>query len=270
MADLFLKQAKQYSEGRPSYPHELFDFIASTTHTHDLAWDVGTGNGQAAASLAGIFKNVIATDTSLKQLEFAPKLPNVRYQCTPPVMSMAELERDIAAEASVDLVTIAQALHWFDLPTFYQQLKWVLKVPNGVIAAWCYTVPEVNDNFDSVFLKFYKIDSKPYWDPARKLVDDKYKSIDFPFEPVDGFDHTGPFEFKSERLMSLEEFFTYIRSWSAYQTAREKGVELLRDDVKEELKRAWTEDGIDHKVVKFPVHLRAGKVGNLAKTVGQN
>ncbi|KAK2975594.1 hypothetical protein RJ640_026775 [Escallonia rubra] len=265
MAGLFLKQAKQYFETRPSYPPELFHFIASKTHTHDLAWDVGTGSGQAAASLAGIFKNVIATDTSLKQLEFAPKLPNVRYRCTPPVMSMAELERDIAAEASVDLVTIAQSLHWFDLPTFYQQVKWILKSPNGVIAAWCYTVPEVNDNFDSVFLKFYKIDSKPYWDPARKLVDDKYKSIDFPFEPVNGFDHTGPFEFKSERLMSLEEFFTYIRSWSAYQTAREKGVELLRDDVREELKRAWTEDGIDHKVVKFPVHLRAGKVGNLAK-----
>ncbi|KAK2975593.1 hypothetical protein RJ640_026774 [Escallonia rubra] len=206
-----------------------------------------------------------ATDTSLKQLEFTPKLPNVRYQCTPPVMSMAELERDIAAEASVDLVTIAQALHWLDLPTFYQQVKWVLKSPNGVIAAWCYTVPEVNDNFDSVFLKFYKIDSKPYWDPARKLVDDKYKSIDFPFEPVDGFDHTRPFEFKSERLMSLEEIFTCIRSWSAYQTAWEKGVELLRDDVREELKRAWTEDGIDQKVVKFHVHLRDGKVGNIAE-----
>ncbi|KAK2975595.1 hypothetical protein RJ640_026776 [Escallonia rubra] len=267
MADLFLKQAKQYSEGRPSYPRELFDFIASTTHTHDLAWDVGTGNGQAAASLAGIFKNVIATDTSLKQLEFAPKLPNVRYQCTPPVMSMAELEHDIAAQASVDLVTIAQAVHYFDLPNFYRQVKWILKSPNGVIAAWCYTSPEVNDNFDSVFLKFYNIDAGPYWHPARKLVDDKYKGINFPFEPVDGFDHTGPFEFKLERLMSLEEFFTYLRSWSAYQTAREKGIELLRDDVREEFKRAWTEDGIDHKVVKFPVHLRVGKVGNLAKTV---
>lgn len=51
MANLFLKQAKQYVATRPSYPPELFDFIASKTPRRDLAWDVGTGNGQAAASV---------------------------------------------------------------------------------------------------------------------------------------------------------------------------------------------------------------------------
>uniref|UniRef100_A0A5B7B7J5 Putative embryo-abundant family protein n=1 Tax=Davidia involucrata TaxID=16924 RepID=A0A5B7B7J5_DAVIN len=263
MADLFLKQAKQYSEARPNYPEELLQFIVSKTPNHDLAWDVGTGSGQAARSLAGIFKNVIATDASQKQLDFAPKLPNVRYQCTPPNMSMEELERDVAAQSSVDIVTIAQAMHWFDLHTFYKQVKWVLKKPHGVIAAWCYTVLEVNDIVDFVFQRFYAVDSDPYWDPARKLVDDKYRSIDFPFEPVDGVDHTGPFEFKTERVMDLDGYFTYIRSWSAYQTAREKGVELLRDDVIEDFKRAWNEDGNGQKIVKFPVHLRIGNVGNL-------
>uniref|UniRef100_A0A5B7B291 Putative embryo-abundant family protein n=1 Tax=Davidia involucrata TaxID=16924 RepID=A0A5B7B291_DAVIN len=263
MAYLFLKQAKQYLVARPSYPEELFQFIVSKTPNHDLAWDVGTGSGQAAGSLAEIYKNVIATDTSQKQLDFAPKLPNVRYQCTPPNLSMAELERNVANQSSLDLVTIAQAMHWFDLPIFYHQVKWVLKKPHGVIAAWCYTVPEINDSVDSVFQRFYAIDSNPYWDPARKLVDDKYRTIDFPFEPVDGADHTGPFEFKTERLIDLDGFFTYIRSWSAYQTAREKGVELLRDDVIEDFKRAWSVDGNDQKIVKFPVHLRIGKVGNL-------
>ncbi|KAA8518022.1 hypothetical protein F0562_015497 [Nyssa sinensis] len=263
MADLFLKQAKQYSVARPSYPEELFQFIVSKTPNHDLAWDVGTGSGQAATSLAGIYKNVIATDTSQKQLDFAPKLPNVRYQCTPPNMSMTQLEHDVALQSSLDLVTIAQALHWLDLPSFYQQVKWVLKEPHGVIAAWCYTVPEINECFDPVFQRFYTIDSKPYWEPARKLVDDKYRSIDFPFVPVDGADHTGPFEFQTERLMDLDGFFTYIRSWSAYHTAQEKGVELLRDDVIGDFKRAWSEDGNGQKVVKFPVHLRIGKVGDL-------
>jgi hypothetical protein len=88
-------------------------------------------------------------------------------------------------------------------------------------------------------------------------------SIDFPFEPVEGTDNTGPFKFVTEKMMDLDEYFTYIRSWSAYQTAKAKGVELLRDDVIESFKRAWNEDGHGQKVVKFPVHLKIGKVGNV-------
>uniref|UniRef100_A0A2N9GGK1 Methyltransferase type 11 domain-containing protein n=1 Tax=Fagus sylvatica TaxID=28930 RepID=A0A2N9GGK1_FAGSY len=218
MAELFIKQAEQYAEGRPSYPQELFDFIASKTPSHDLAWDVGAGSGQAARSLAGIYKNVIATDTSPKQLQFAPKLPNIRYQQTPPTMSIAELEGNVAPQSSIDVVTIAQAIHWFDLPNFYQQVRWILKKPHGIIAAWCYTVPEVNDSVDAVFQPYYNIAAEPYWEPAHRR--------------------------------------------SAYQTAREKGVELLSNDVIEEFKRAWTEDGQDKKVVKFPIYLKIGRVGN--------
>ncbi|XVE61029.1 hypothetical protein DITRI_Ditri06bG0007500 [Diplodiscus trichospermus] len=259
MANLFIEQAKQYAEGRPSYPPELFQFIGSKTREHDLAWDVGTGSGQAARSLAEIYKNVVATDTSPKQLEFATKLPNIRYQHTSPAISMAELEQFVASESSVDLVTIAQAMHWFDLPVFYQQVKWVLKKPDGLIAAWCYTTPEVNDAIDELLQRFY---NNPYWDPQRKMVDDKYMSIDFPFEPVDGAESTGPFEFKNERLMGLEDYFTYLRSWSAYQKAKEKGVELLSEDVREDFKRGWSEDGNNgKKLVNFPVYLRIGKVG---------
>ncbi|CAL5431119.1 unnamed protein product [Camellia sinensis] len=263
MADLFKKQGKLYWKSRPSYPEELFQFIASKTPSHDLVWDVGTGSGQAARSVAAIYKNVIATDTSQGQLDFAPNLPNVQYRCTPPNMSLTELENMVSEQTSVDLVAIAQALHWFDLPTFYQQVKWVLKKPDGVIAAWTYTMPEVNDGVDSIFRRVYFVDSRPYWDSGRNLVVDKYKSINFPFEPVDGVDHTGPFEFKIEWLMDLEDYLTYTRSGSAYQTAHDKGVELLTEDVVEEFKRAWNEDGNGQMVVKFPVYLRIGKVGNL-------
>ncbi|KAF5474232.1 hypothetical protein F2P56_006147 [Juglans regia] len=263
MAELFIKQAEQYAAGRPTYPSELFEFIASKTPCKHLAWDVGTGSGQAARSLAGIYTNVIATDTSTTQLNFAPKLPNVRYRHTSPTMSAVELERNVAPQSSIDLVTIAQAIHWFDLPNFYQHVKWVLKKPHGIIAAWCYTVAEVNDSVDALFQPFYDIASAPYWDPVRELVDDKYRGIYFPFEPVEGADHTGPSQFTSKRLMNLDNYFTYIRSWSAYQTAREKGVELLSDAVIEEFKRAWIEDGQDQKVVKFPVYLRIGRVGNM-------
>lgn len=212
--------------------------------------------------LAEIYKNVVATDTSPKQLEFATKLPNIRYQKTSEAISLADIEKNIASESSVDLVTVAQAMHWFDLPEFYQQVKWVLKKPNGILAAWCYTTPEVNGSVDKILERFYQ---NPYWDPQRGMVDDKYVSIDFPFDPVDGVESssTGPFEFANERLMGLEDYFTYLRSWSAYQKAKEKGVELLSEDVVDEFKRAWSEDGNDgQKLVDFPVYLRIGKVGS--------
>lgn len=130
-----------------------------------------------------------------------------------------------------------------------------------VIAAWCYTLPEVNESVDSVFGRFFE-DSRPYWDAALELIVDKYGSIAFPFKPVEGEDHTGPFRFKTERLMDLETYFTYLRSGSPYQTARKKGVELLRNDVIEDFHRAWSEDGNGQKMVTFPVYLRIGRVGN--------
>ncbi|CAI0452242.1 unnamed protein product [Linum tenue] len=263
MAELFIKQAAEYAKTRPSYPKQLFDFIASKTPSHDLVWDAGTGSGQAAVSLAGIYKTVIATDTSSTQLDHAPRLPNVHYGRTPPVIPTADLPHLIAGESTVDLVTVGQALHWFDLPSFYKQAQWVLKKPNGVIAAWCYCTPEIDPAVDPVFDSFYRFDSAPYWDPQRKLVDDRYRGVDFPFEAVAGADNTGPFKFVTEQGMDLDGFFTYLRSWSAYQTAKERGVELLGDAVMEKFRRAWNDDGGENqvKVVKFPVYLRIGKVG---------
>eukprot|EP00262_Sarcandra_glabra_P003999 TRINITY_DN1493_c0_g1_i1.p1 TRINITY_DN1493_c0_g1~~TRINITY_DN1493_c0_g1_i1.p1 ORF type:complete len:264 (-),score=24.24 TRINITY_DN1493_c0_g1_i1:73-864(-) len=263
MADLFHKQAKEYAESRPSYPADLFRFIASKTPTHGLAWDVGTGSGQAAVTLAEIYKQVVATDTSMEQIAMAPKLPNIRYQHTPPTISIDQLARDVAPHASVDLVTVAQALHWFHLPSFYQQLNWVLRRPHGVIAAWCYTTPKVDlgGAIDATFDRIYA-KSAPFWDPARRLVDGEYRDVSFPFEAVEGTNHTGPFEFEGKQSMDLDAFLTYIRSWSAYQTARDNGVELLGKEVVLELERGWGDDRGSQKIVTFPIHLRIGRVGN--------
>ncbi|GLT28054.1 hypothetical protein SLA2020_030110 [Shorea laevis] len=259
MANFFINQAKQYAETRPCYPEQLFQFISSMTPSHDLAWDVGTGSGQAARSLAKIYKNVVATDTSPTQLENATKVPNIRYQHTPPIMSTAELEEKVAAESSVDLVTVAQALHWFDLPKFYEQVKWVLKKPNGVFAAWLYTFPEVNNAVDDLIRRFY---DNPHRDPRRLLVDDKYNSVDFPFEAVERAGSTGPFEFVTERVMEYDEYMTYLTTTSVYQKAKDNGTELLTADMVEDFRRAWNGDGgSGQKVVKFPIYLKIGRVG---------
>ncbi|KAF9664607.1 hypothetical protein SADUNF_Sadunf16G0036000 [Salix dunnii] len=137
-----------------------------------------------------------------------------------------------------------------------------IRVCTKTSESWCYTIPEVNESVDSVLNQFHSIDSDPYGEPQLKLIDDKYRSIDFPFEAVEGADHTGPFKFVAEKLMDLDEYLTYLRSWSAYQNAKTRSVELLRDDMIESFKRDWNEDGHDQKVVKFPVYLRIGKLGS--------
>ncbi|KAH9622761.1 hypothetical protein KSS87_023126 [Heliosperma pusillum] len=264
MAHLFIKQAKAYAKTRPTYPPELFRFIASKTRSYDLVWDVGTGNGQAIPPLAEIFKNVVATDTSSKQLEFAPKLPNVKYHLTPHNLSIDQIHQNIGPKSTVDLVTIAQALHWFDPAKFYDQVKYVLKKPNGVIAAWCYTTPLVDYNVDSVFEQFNRVNLGPFWEEERKFVDTRYTDLDFPFKPVSRSDHTGPYEFEARKTMDLEDFVTYIRSLSAYINAKEKGVELLTYEVLKEFKHAWNcgNEKNKEKLVRFPIYLRIGKVGN--------
>lgn len=195
----------------------------------------------------------------MEQLSFAPKLPNIRYKHTPPTMSKPELEQDIAPQGTVDVVTVAQSFHWFDHPAFFEQANWVLRRPNGVLAVWCYTTPRVDESVDVVFNGLYA-KSAPFWDPARRMVDEEYRRFDFPFEPVEGTDHTGPFEFEEKKLMNLDAYLTYIRSWSAYQTAKEKGVELLNEEVIKEFGHAWGEDKETPKAVRYPVFLRIGRV----------
>ncbi|PAN31073.1 hypothetical protein PAHAL_5G393400 [Panicum hallii] len=259
MANLFLKQAKQYVATRPSYPPELFDFIACKTPRRDLAWDVGTGNGQAAASLAKLYKAVVGTDTSAQQLAYAPPLPNVRYVHTPADLPLAGIHDAVAAPCSVDLITVAQAFHWLDLPNFYAQARSVLRPGRGVLAAWCYTEPRVGAAVDAVFWRLYH-GSEPHWAPNRRMVDDEYRGADFPFDPVDGEAHTGPFEFSTERRMDLEDYLMYITSWSAYQTAKDRGVELLDEATVHELEAAWGGDAKEVKTVTYPIFLRIGKV----------
>ncbi|KAJ4979775.1 hypothetical protein NE237_010555 [Protea cynaroides] len=262
MADLFDINANLYVDVRPTYPPELLEFITSKTSGSDLVWDVGTGSGQAAFALAKIFKNVVGTDTSQQQLSFAPKIPNVRFQQTPANMTMAELESHVASQGTVDLVTIAQAYHWFDHQSFNQQVKWVLKNPNGVFAAWGYSEPKVNDAVDAVCTRMEKEITGPYWaQPPRTYVDNKYMNIDFPFEPVEGEERTGPFEFEAIKSMDLESYLSYIRTWSGYQTALGQGVELLTDDVVKDFEKAWGGDKTIKKTVRYPIFMRLGRVG---------
>src|SRR3989338_2539931 len=163
----FADKSGDYGKFRPTYPEALFHYLANLTTDHDLVWDCGTGTGQAAIALAHYFKHIIATDVNQAQLDAAPQKSNVHYQ-------HCNAEQTPIATASVDLVTVAQALHWFDLPSFYTEVNRVLK-PAGIIAAWCYSLGHLTPDIDRLIQKLYvDILGDTYWPKERRYIDEEY------------------------------------------------------------------------------------------------
>jgi len=180
MAGLFTKQAAVYAAARPAYPKDLFTKLASLTAHHRLAWDVGTGNGQAAIGVAEHYDSVLATDVSAEQLLRAVAHPKVQYLHTPDAMPGEDLVTTLGGEGSVDLITVAEAVHWFDLPAFYGVARRVLRRPGGVIAVWGYNyrISPVED----MMARFFNT-TLPYWDPRARystLNTDHYNALQVP------------------------------------------------------------------------------------------
>ena len=171
--DHFSRLAQDYARYRPQYPAALFDYIASLTIDHDRAWDVGTGNGQAAIGLARHFDRVIATDPSANQIANAIPHERISYR-----ISSAE-ETDIESQ-SIDVATTAQAIHWFDFDRFYAEVRRVLK-PGGVIVAWCYHQADIEPRIDQLLAHYYYEVLGGYWSPRLHFVEERYRTIPFPF-----------------------------------------------------------------------------------------
>jgi SAM-dependent methyltransferase len=201
--DNFSLQSDIYSRYRPSYPDELFTYLASLTPGHKLAWDCGTGNGQAASSLVNYYDEVIATEPSEAQIRNAIPHPRIQYK-------VEVAERSSLRERSADLVTIANAMHWFKLDEFYTEVRRVLK-PGGVIAAWCYQVPSVNNEVDKILMDYHDVTLGSFWKEPNRLVDLEYTTIPFPFQDVK--DNV----FYTTRMFTLEDLIIYLNTWSATQ-----------------------------------------------------
>ena len=199
--DHFSAVASQYAAHRPDYPPALFAYLASIAPARRLAWDCGTGSGQAALGLARHFEHVVATDASARQLERARPHRRVEYR-------EARAEESGLPDASADLVTAAQALHWFDRERFWAEATRVL-VPRGVVAVWCYLLFRVDAAVDAVIRRFYADVVGPYWPPERGLVERGYATIAFPFEEV-----SSP-AFHMAKRWTLPQVAGYLGTWSA-------------------------------------------------------
>ncbi|OWM91477.1 hypothetical protein CDL15_Pgr017395 [Punica granatum] len=238
MAGLFDKQAEVYAKARPTYPRELYEKLAALTPGHTLAWDVGTGNGQAAIGVAQHYEQVIATDVSESQLKHAMPHPRVQYIHTPLSLSDEELVTTLGGENSIDLITVATAAHWFDLPMFYSLVDRLLRKPGGLVAVWTYQGFEVSPTFDPI-LKRFTDTTMPYWKPNAQYVFDQYRTLPFPFESVGLGSEGSPYMMELHKEISFDGFMQLLKSVSAVTTAKEHGIDLLSEEVVKEFERAW-------------------------------
>lgn len=244
--DHFSRGSAAYAAFRPTYPEALYDWLAAAAPRRDLAWDCATGNGQAAVALAKRFVRVVGSDASAAQIAAARAAPGVEYAVFP-------AEDAALAEGSVALVTVAQALHWFDHERFYGEVRRVL-APGGVLAAWAYELFRIAPAVDAVIDAWYRGPLDPYWPDGRRHIEAGYRTVPFPFEPI----AAPAFEMAAE--WTLEQVLGYLSTWSAVTRYREAvgadPLALVRGD----LVAAWGEPALARPVV-WPLSLLVGGPG---------
>jgi len=243
--DHFSTQAGQYTQFRPHYPRAVFEFLATLPAKTERAWDCGTGNGQAAVALAEFFSEVVATDASAEQIAHAEPHPRVRYLVT-------AAEQTPLADGSVDLVAVAQALHWFDLEPFYAEVRRVA-CHGGIVAVWGYEMATVTPEIDRVVQHLYSDVLGSYWPPERRITELRYETIAFPFGelPVPTLKMTA--QWKRDDLMG------YLGTWSSVQQyIKRHGTDPV-PQVSDEVAAAW---GLADKTreVTWPLFLRVGRI----------
>jgi len=247
--DHFSRQSSEYGKFRPQYPAALYHYLAELCAARTLAWDCASGTGQAARGLAGLFDQVVATDASAAQIENATGPENIIFRVA--AAEQSGLERE-----SVDLVTVAQALHWFDLDLFYREVRRTMK-PGGILAVWSYNQLRVNNDIDAILDELNADIVGPYWPAERQMVRDGYRTIDFPFEEIYP-PEAGP-AFRMTASWRLEELMGYLATWSSvvrYQAAT--GRNPLAG-IYPALAAAWGNEG-ETRRIHWPLTIRAGRL----------
>jgi SAM-dependent methyltransferase len=242
-ADHFSGVAANYAAFRPRYPRELFDYLAGLTQRRRLAWDCAAGTGQATIHLASRFEKVLATDISSSMLEQAPRHPRVDYRAVPAAGSGLPA-------GSVDLVTVAQALHWLDRDAFYEEATRVL-TRGGVLAVWSYGTPQLDSAaLQGELSRFYDDVVGPHWPANRRLVEEGYRSLGFPFPELD------PPAFAMREQWTLPQLLGYVDTWSATQRYREVAGDDPVPQLQGNLAPHW---GSGSHPVSWPLTVRVGR-----------
>ena len=231
-----------YAAGRPVYPPTLAFALAGLVTRHDLAVDVGCGSGQLSVQLAEHFKAVRAFDPSASQLKVARAHPRVSYASAP-------AEALPLSDGAANLITAAQAAHWFDRPRFYAEVRRIA-APGAVLALITYNNAEADtEAMKPIGQLYHALD--PWWRPEREHVETGYARFDFPFDEiaVSGGAIVHDWDFSAMRA--------YLESWSALRAARAAGEGAMADRYLAAAQAAW---GPGRIRVRWPITVRAGRI----------
>jgi len=243
--DNFSKQSDVYKKYRPNYPRELYDDLLRLTKEQGSCWDCGTGNGQVALELSKHFEKVYATDISENQISKADKRNNIVY-------SIARAEQTSFETDKFDLITVAQALHWFDFAEFSKEINRVAK-DKAILAIWGYGLLRIDDSIDILIDGFYKDIVGPYWNQERKYVDTAYKTISLDFKEI-----KLKKEYQIKTNWTLNDLEGYLNSWSSVQNFIAINHKNPVDDLIGLIDRIW--DDKSRKEVRFPIFTRMGRI----------
>lgn len=237
VTESLFQRGSQYQQFRPTYPPSLFQWLSNQSTGHHLALDLGCGSGQASRGLEPWFRQVLGADISHEQLLAAPASRS-HY-----LLSMAN--RLPLADASLDLITVAQAYHWFDQAAFHAEAQRTL-CPGGVLALISYGVCEVT-GLGSMIQDFHDGPLAPWWPPERAQVVAGYPDADLPWPAL-----TYPGDCITLDW-SATDMLGYLDTWSALVQAARTGEHPL-DDFAPTLRQAWG-DGL--RTVHWPLRVRA-------------
>ena len=242
MKDLFSQNSQLYKQARPDYPHSVIHEILKHTPEHSFAWDCGAGSGQFTQLLVPYFEQIVATDLSESQLQSAPYFENVSYQ-------IQIAEQTIFTNQSFDLITVAQAIHWFDFEKFYAEVRRTLKV-NGLLAIVGYGLLEIQDQqVNTMIQALYYEKLAGCWDAERRYIDEAYQTIPFDFDEI-----TVP-KFSMTYQWTAAQLLKYLSTWSAIKNYQDQYAEHALLDLAE-----YLQDLEQKFEITFPVILRLGRV----------
>lgn len=242
MKDLFSQQSPLYKAARPSYPVALIQEILKHVAGRQRVWDCAAGSGQLTQLLVPYFADIIATDLSAEQLAQAPQFDHVHYQ-------VQAAEHSDFPDQYFDLITVAQAIHWFDFDKFYAEVKRTLKA-DGHIAVIGYGLVQVDDvEINTLVQQLYYQVLNGYWDAERRYIDEEYQSIAFPFQQI----AVAPL--KMCYVWQLSQLLAYLNTWSAIRHYRQQNADNPLAAFEEKLTVS------DQQLqLHFPIFLRLGKI----------
>ncbi|MDX5372261.1 MAG: class I SAM-dependent methyltransferase [Pseudomonadaceae bacterium] len=244
IAQLFGQRADAYASFRPQYPGALFDWLAANSPDRERALDIACGNGQASRPLRQRFDQVLACDGSLEQLRAAPDLAGI--DCF-----AADAEALPLGVQCLDLIVVAQALHWFASPAFFAEVQRLLR-PGGLFCAWCYGLLRIDPGLDTALDAFYHDTLRGYWPKGRASIDAGYADIQPPWSriAVPGF--------AIELEWNLQQLMGYLSTWSAVQKLEQASGRDPLLALHPRLAALWG-DGQQKRFVRWPLHFVAGR-----------